>query len=30
MKKHESRIERERKTKYVMGFVEGVECTKKL
>ena len=30
MKKHESRIERERKTKYVIGFVEGVECTKKI
>ena len=30
MKKNESRIEREKKESHVMGFVEGVECTKEI
>lgn len=30
MNKHESRLESERKEKHVMGFVEGVECTKEI
>lgn len=28
--KHESRLERERKTQHTMGFVEGLECTKEI
>lgn len=30
MEKYESRIGRERKASRVMGFVEGVECTKEI
>ena len=30
MEKHESRIERERKSFHTMGFVEGLECTKEI
>jgi len=28
--KHESRLEREKKTHHTMGFVEGLECTKEI
>ena len=30
MGKHESRLERERKSYHTMGFVEGLECTKEI
>ncbi len=30
MKKHESRLEREKKTSHRMGFVKGIECTKEI
>lgn len=30
MKKYESRIEREKKAIHAMGFVEGLECAKKI
>ena len=30
MEKHESRIERERKSCHTRGFVDGIECTKEI
>lgn len=30
MKKHESRLEREKNTSHITGFIEGVECTKEI
>lgn len=30
MAKHESRLERERKSYHNMGFIEGIECTKEI